>query len=389
MKRLGIRAYRFSLSWPRILPRGRGRVNPAGLDFYSRLVDALLDAGIAPFATLYHWDLPQALQDQGGWTVRCTAEAFVEYADVVGRRLGDRVKQWITHNEPWCTSMMGYQLGKHAPGLRDWAAALRASHHVLLSHAWSVPVLRGRSRGAEVGIALNLTPAFPASRSSLDIEAWRHFDGYFNRWFLDPLHGRKYPADMVADYVAAGHLPDGLSFVKDEDLRAIATPLDFIGVNYYTRAVLRNDAAPESENLPRAVFVAPEPEWTEMGWEVYPDGLYEILTRLHLEYRAPRLYVTENGASYSDAPDDDGRVDDRRRRRFHEAHLGAAHRALQAGVPLAGYFVWSLLDNFEWERGYTQRFGIVWVDFESQRRILKDSASWYARVIVANRVEPE
>jgi beta-glucosidase len=388
MKGLGLQAYRFSIAWPRILPRGRGPVNARGLDFYSRLVDTLLEAGIQPFATLFHWDLPQALQDEGGWPIRATAEAFVDYADVVTRSLGDRVKDWITHNEPWCTSMLSHQVGLHAPGLRDWGLALAASHHVLLSHGLAVPVIRGNSAGARVGITLNLSPVVPASPSPADHEACRNFDGYFNRWFLDPVHGRGYPADMIADHIADGHLPpEGLTVVQSGDLAAIAAPCDFLGVNYYNRVVSRSDKVLEAQNHPRTVDLAPKEEWTEMGWEEYPEGLSQVLNRVHLVYGPRRIYVTENGASYGTAPDADGRVPDERRLRFLREHFLAARRAIDAGVPLHGFFVWSLLDNFEWDRGYGQRFGIVWVDYESQVRIPKDSALWYSRVIATNSVD--
>jgi beta-glucosidase len=390
MRELGVRAYRFSVAWPRVVPQGRGSVNEAGLDFYSRLVDGLLEAGVTPFVTLFHWDLPQALQDEGGWPRRETAEAFVEYAEAVVRRLGDRVSHWITQNEPWCASLLSHQVGRHAPGLTDWPAALAASHHLLLSHGWAVPVVRAFSPGSQVGITLNLTPAEPASPSRADKDACRHFDGYFNRWFLDPLHGRRYPADMVADYASDGRLPaDWGALVREGDLDAIAAPTDFLGVNYYNRAVVRSERVPEAENDPRTVFLAPESEWTEMGWEVYPDGLCQILCRVHFDYGPPRLFVTENGASWSDAPGPDGRVRDERRRLFVKEHLRAARRAIAAGVPLAGYFLWSLLDNFEWERGYGQRFGMVWTDYATQARTPKDSAFWYRRVIEANSAETD
>ena len=390
MKDLGIKGYRFSVAWPRVLPEGRGNVNQKGLDFYSRLVDALLEADIVPFVTLFHWDLPQRLQDEGGWPRRSTAEAFVGYADAVARALGDRVKNWITHNEPWCASLLSHQIGRHAPGLTDWPAALAASHHLLLSHGWSVPVLRSHSHDSRVGITLNLTPAEPASPSRADRDACRHFDGYFNRWFLDPVYGRRYPSDMLADYASDGRLPkDWDRLVASGDLEAIAEPTDFLGVNYYNRAVVRSESVPEAKNLPRTVFLAPESEWTEMGWEVYPDGLYRILCRVHFEYGPRSLYITENGASWSDGPGSDGRVRDERRRVFVQEHLRAARRAMAAGVPLDGYFVWSLMDNFEWERGYSQRFGVVWVDYDTQRRIPKDSALWYRRVIESNSAETD
>lgn len=388
MKGLGMKAYRFSVAWPRVIPSGRGKVNPPGLDFYGRLVDTLLEAGIEPYATLFHWDLPQVLQDQGGWTQRSTAEAFVEYTDAVVRSLGDRVKKWITHNEPWCTSILSYKLGIHAPGLKDTRAALAASHHVLLSHGLAVPVIRSGSKGCEVGITLNLSPGVPASASAADYDAFRHHDGAFNRWFLDPLYGRHYPTDIIADYQKAGHLPpEGMSEVKPGDLEKIAVPCDFLGINYYSRAVLRSDQVPEEKNLPRTEFLAPEAEWTEMGWEVYPDSLRQLLLRLTFEYAPRKLYITENGASYSTRPDAQGRVADEKRLAFLRDHFVAAHKAMEAGAPLAGYFVWSLMDNFEWDRGYSQRFGIVWVDYETQKRIPKDSALWYRDVIKANAVQ--
>jgi beta-glucosidase len=389
MKQIGLKAYRFSIAWPRILPAGRGAVNQKGLDFYSQLVDELLANDIVPFATLYHWDLPQALQDEGGWAARSTAEAYVEYADIVTRALGDRVKNWITHNEPWCASFLGYQNGEHAPGLKDWPAALAASHHLLLSHGWAVDVIRRNSPGAQVGITLNLTPAEPASPSHADREATRHFDGFFNRWFLDPLYGRGYPADMIADYASAGHLAAAeLPYVRAGDLAAIAATTDFLGINYYSRAVLRNNHVPEAENEPRSVFQAPENEWTEMGWEVYANGLYQLLMRVQQDYNPPAIYITENGASYSDAPNGDGKVHDLRRTQYLHDHLVASERAIQDGARLAGYFAWSLMDNFEWGWGYKQRFGIVWVDYETQQRVPKDSAHWYSRVIANNGVQP-
>lgn len=385
MKEVGLRAYRFSIAWPRILPHGVGAVNQKGIDFYSRLVDGLLEAGIVPFATLYHWDLPQAIQDRGGWPARLTAEAFVEYADVVTRALGDRIKHWITHNEPWCAGMLSHQVGEHAPGWRDWYAGLAASHHVLLSHGWAVPVIRRNSPKAEVGITLNFTAAATSEPTPENLAAVRIFDGYFNRWFLDPVFGRRYPADMVEIYQKAGFLPaDGLDFVVDGDMEAIAAYTDFLGVNYYTRAVLK--ASADGHPMPADDPVHASLERTDMGWEIYPQGLYELLCRLHFEYRAPKLYVTENGASYADAPDSDGKVHDTRRIAYLRAHFIKAHAALAAGVPLAGYFAWSLMDNFEWAKGYTERFGAIWVDYTTQARILKESAHWYKQVIAENAV---
>ena len=335
MQSMGLDAYRFSIAWPRILPQGTGPVNQAGLDFYSRLVDGLLDAGIQPFVTLYHWDLPQAIQDRGGWPDRESVDAFVEYADVVSRHLGDRVKNWITHNEPWCIAFLSHQIGEHAPGRHDWTAAIKASHHVLLSHGKAVPVIRANSVDAEVGITLNFTHFDAASDSPADLAAQRNADGYFNRWFLDPVYGRHYPADMVAGYIEAGFLPDGLDFVEEGDMQAIAAKTDFLGVNYYTREIVRDEEAPH--NQPQTVFGAPVDEHTEMGWEVYPDGLYHFLNRLHFDYRAPKLYVTENGCSYSDGPDADGKIHDQRRLDYLREHFTVSQRAIENGVPLAGY----------------------------------------------------
>jgi beta-glucosidase len=364
-------------------------VNQAGLDFYARLVEGLLKAGIEPFATLYHWDLPQALQDKGGWSERATAEAFVEYADVVSRKLGDRVKHWITHNEPWATTVMGYQMGGHAPGLKDYPTALRVSHHLLLSHGWAVPVLRRNSPGAEVGITLVLFPLVPGPLNTAVPPAFRRLDGYFNRWFLEPLYGRRYPADIVAEHIGAGHLPsDGLTFVRPGDLEAIAARTDFLGVNYYSPVILRSEVTPESENEPlMLLYHGPEYEYTDIGMMVYPDGLRHLLSRLHFEYQPGRIYITENGASYSDGPDGGGRVRDKRRLSYLRDHLVAAHRAIECGVPLAGYFVWSVMDNFEWSFGYAQRFGLIWVNYETQQRMLKDSALWYKQVISENGFE--
>lgn len=378
MKELGLKAYRFSISWPRVLPEGRGRANPSGLDFYSMLVDALLEAGIEPFVTLYHWDLPQALQDQGGWPARPTAEAFVEYADLATRRLGDRVKHWLTLNEPFVSAFVGYLEGRHAPGLSDLGEALASAHHLLLAHGWAVPVVRSNAPGTQVGIALNLGGQTPASASVVDRAAAWQRDGVVNRWFLDPISARGYPADIVDHY---GH---PMGFVQPGDMEVIAASIDFLGVNYYTRTIVRSTETAEAGDAPRTAQA--NPKRTDMGWEVYPEGLYEVLGRLHFDYRFPALYVTENGAAYSDRLDTDGSVQDPRRVAYLKGHFGAAARAIAAGVPLRGYFVWSLLDNFEWGHGYSKRFGLVYVDYPTQRRVLKGSAHWYGRVIAANAV---
>lgn len=383
MKELGIQTYRFSVSWPRILPDGHGRINQKGLDFYSRLVDALLDAGIMPLVTLYHWELPQTLQDAGGWPERKTADAFVELTDVTTRALGDRVTRWITHNEPWCASMLSHQIGVHAPGWSDWNAALRAAHTLLLSHGRAIQCIRANVPDAKAGIALNFEPATPASSSPEDYHAARIWEGYFFRWFLDPVYGRHYPADMVDEYVRRGYLPDGLDFVQDNDMATIAAPTDFLGINYYTRHIAQ---ASESADAHRSA-PNPQAEYTAMNWEVHPDSFYDLLNRLHFEYRIPSLLITENGCSYLHEPDENGRIHDQKRIDYLQAHLTAVHRAIQNGAPVAGYTQWSLLDNYEWAEGYTQRFGIVYVDYETQQRIPKESAWWYRDVIAANAVE--
>jgi beta-glucosidase len=371
MKKLGLKAYRFSISWPRILPAGRGKVNQKGVDFYSRLVDGLLDANITPFITLDHWDLPQVLEEEGGWPVRATAEAFVEYTDVISRALGDRVKNWITHNEPAVVAWMGYGTGVHAPGLKDYKLGQ------------AVPVIRSNSPDAEVGITLNISWGMAASNSRVDLDLVRSGDGEWFRWFADPVFGRGYPSDKVADYTKMGALPKGMDFVQPGDMDTIATPIDFMGLNYYSRRVHR---ASTPDNDPQIVFEQPKtPEhWTEMGWENYPDGLTGILGRVYFNYQPRKLYVTENGASYSTPPDEKGNVSDEHRTHYLRTHFVALHKAIQAGVPLAGYFLWSLLDNFEWSWGYMQRFGIIWVDYQTQKRTIKDSGKWYRSVIRKN-----
>ena len=378
MEKLGLDAYRFSISWPRILPAGRGEVNQAGIDFYSQLVDALLEAGIEPYVTLYHWDLPQVLQDAGGWAERMVVDAFVEYANVISQALGDRVKNWITLNEPWVSAFLGYEHGIHAPGHTNLDEAIAASHHLLLSHGKAVPVIRQNCPDAEVGITLNLGPQVPASPSIADRKAATWTDGYINRWFLDPLVGRGYPQDMVDGW------NNSMEFLQDGDLDEIAVPLDFLGVNYYTRGINRSSEISEEKNAPQTVF--PNDEHTEMDWEVYPEGLYDMLGRLHFEYNFPAIYITENGAAFPDEVDADNKVDDPARLSYIKRHLEMVNKSIQIGVPMKGYFVWSLFDNFEWALGYSKRFGIIYVDYATQERIVKSSGLWYRDVIAQNRV---
>jgi len=374
MRELGLDAYRFSVAWPRILPEGRGRVNTAGLDYYDRLVDELLASGIEPFLTLYHWDLPQALEERGGWPARETVDAFAEYAEVVAARLGDRVRHWITQNEPWVVAWLGYGTGQNAPGRASDSDAVAASHHVLLAHGRATEVLRRDAPGAEVGITLDLIPMHPASASDEDAAAARLEDATRNRWFLDPVLRGAYPADALERF---GPL---LPRVEPGDLETISQPLDFLGVNYYRRHLVRADA-----ETGRPAVVAPAAgEVTGMGWEVYPDALRELLLRLRDEYATPPLYITENGAAFADARSN-GHVDDPRRTSYIARHVDAVARALDEGVPIAGYFVWSLLDNFEWSQGYSQRFGIVYVDFETLERVPKASFRWYRDFIAGQR----
>ncbi len=387
LKTLGVSAYRFSIAWPRVLPTGlESTPNPAGLAFYDRLVDALLEAGIEPWVTLYHWDLPQTLQDQGGWPDRSIVEHFVRFSDVVSRALGDRVGHWITHNEPWVVAMLGHETGAHAPGIVDKGKALAAAHHVLLSHGAAVPVIRANVPGAKVGITVNLCPAVPASPSDIDAEATRRYDGYINRWYLDPLYGRGYPEDRIAAHVEEGWLESPeLPFLQDGDLETIAVERDFLGINYYSRAVIRGA---EDGNLPRTVFTLPKASMhTDFDWEVQGNSLYDILCRLHTDYGEKEIVVTENGCAYSDGPDESGCIADTRRTVYLRDHIVACHRAIEEGVPLTGYFAWSLLDNFEWAEGYSKRFGLVWVDFETLERRPKDSYFWYAKTI-ASGVDP-
>ena len=378
MKELGIKAYRFSISWPRVLPEGKGTANQAGLDFYSRLVDELLKADIDPFVTLYHWDLPQRLQDEGGWPAREIVSAFCDYADLVSRLLGDRVRHWITINEPHIISFLGYLEGEHAPGHRSLQETLAAAHHLLLSHGMAVPIIRQNSPGSEVGISLNLYPQTPASASEADREAAEHTDGSINRWFLDPIAGRGYPQDILNFY------DNPMEFIRQGDLDAAAAPVDFLGVNYYSRAIARSITVPEDQNLLRTVFSTGE--FTDMGWEICPEGIYQLMERLHNYYDFPAIYITENGAACHDTIDPSGKVDDPARISYIQRHLLELRKAISLGVPVRGYFAWSLLDNFEWGYGYSKRFGLVYVDYPTQKRIPKSSAYWYRQVMNDNAV---
>ncbi len=386
MRDMGLNAYRFSVAWPRIQPTGQGPANAAGLDYYDALVDGLLEAGLEPFPTLYHWDLPQALQDRGGWTSRETAARLADYAALVVARLGDRVKRWVTLNEPWCAAHLGHQEGCHAPGLKNPMAALTAAHHLLLGHGLAAGVIRDTAPAAEVGIVNIMCPAEGRTGAAADLDAARWFDGFFNRWYMDPLFTGNYPQDVVADRVAAGDLPGPeLSFVRPGDMELVAAPLDFLGINYYSRSVM--EAGPDGQ--PRAHLPVPEEERTDMGWEVYPEGLRRGLLNVLRRYNPARIYIMENGAAYDDPALPDGSIPDPRRVDYLRGHLTALHQAMAEGVPVAGYFCWSLMDNFEWGLGFAKKFGLHAVEEGTLRRIPRDSARWYARVARANAVEDQ
>ena len=376
MQSLGYPNYRFSLGWPRILPNGRGKINQPGLDFYSRLIDGLLEAGITPMATLYHWDLPIALEN--AWLNREVVDAFAEYTEVVARHLGDRVKYWFTINEPWCASHLSYTYGEHAPGMKDRLKGILAAHHLLLAHGVAVKEIRKTVPDAQIGIVLNMSPVHNDPDAPVSEDRIRFIDGELIRWFADPIYGRGYPQDMLEDYVGMGVLdsttPD---FIKPGDMDLMAQETDLLGINYYTRMLV----SANSEGIHNEERDVPQ---TDMGWELYPQGLYELLERINREYHPKQLMVTENGASYADGPDNNGKVHDQRRIDYLQNHIQMVWDAIQAGIPVTAYLQWSLMDNFEWARGYSQRFGAIHVDYETQKRTIKDSAYWFSDVIKRN-----
>lgn len=386
---LEVPAYRFSVAWPRVMPAGSGAVSPQGLDFYRALVDELVGHDIVPVITLYHWDLPQPLEDVGGWTVRDATGRFADFTAVVAGALGDRVKHWGTINEPWCAAMLGYAAGVHAPGRADPGAAAAAAHHLLLAHGLAVDVLRGTVPDAEVAITLNPYPVVAAGTTAADEDAVRRVDGLANRLWYDALLRGRYPADVLDDL----RVVSDLSHIRDGDLAQISRPLDALGLNYYRRHHVRArtgaSAAPPSSQWPGSPdieLVTPAGPRTDGGWAIEPDGPFETLTRLHTDYDPPPLYIHEAGAAFDDGIDDDGLVSDTRRIEWLDAHARAALRAIEAGVDLRGFFVWSLLDNFEWAEGYAHRFGIVHVDFDTLLRTPKASARWYASLVRANEI---
>jgi beta-glucosidase len=384
MASLGVRAYRFSVAWPRIQPQGSGPANRKGLDFYRRLVEGLGERNIVPMLTLYHWDLPQALEDRGGWTSRETSERFAEYAGIVYGSLADSVPFWITLNEPWVSAWLGYGIGVHAPGHRDTPKALAATHHLLLAHGLALEAMRASGhKENQLGVTLNLSPVRPSRDREADREATRRVDGQANRLYLDSIFRGEYPEDVLEHYLGESDF----SFVHDGDLEKISAPVDFLGVNYYVRHMVREDKTGTDDtfsSLRARVVIPHSAERTAMGWPVESHGLTELLVRLLEEYTSAPIYVTENGCAAYDYVDPEGEVKDEERIAFLEAHLRAAHEALERGVDLKGYFVWSLLDNFEWAEGYSKRFGLIYVDYGTQRRIPKVSARWYSEVIRDN-----
>ena len=382
MVQLGLGAYRFSIAWPRILPDGRGSINSAGLDFYDRLVDALLAKGIVPFATLYHWDLPSQLEREGGWLNRATANAFADYAEIVTRRLGDRVANWTTLNEPWCSAYLGYGIGIHAPGLKNRQAAIDAAHHLLLGHGLAVPRMRAHlPSSAQVGITLVLNPIYGADERAETLRDVALANEFSNGWFLDPIYRGTYPEQFFA-HMALNPPP-----IQPGDLESISAPLDFLGVNNYSRILVRGVETQPLADQFESVSPVPNACYTDMGWEIYPNGLRDLLVNVGRNYPVGKLYITENGAAFPDVWDGGDIVSDPRRVDYLRAHIAACAEAIEQGVPLAGYFVWSLMDNFEWSEGYARRFGMVYIDYPTQRRVIKESGHWYAALLNAFKGE--
>jgi beta-glucosidase len=404
MAELGLPSYRFSVSWPRIVPGGSGAVNAPGLDFYQRLVDGLLERNITPLVTLYHWDLPQSLQDVGGWASRETVDRFAEYAAVVGRAFGDRVGVFTTLNEPWCAAFLGHASGVHAPGLTDNALALATAHHLNLAHGRAVSALRSVTPSdTQMSVTLNLAQVYPASDNPEDVHAARHVDGIANRVFLDPMLRGRYPADLISE---TGHLTDW-SFVADGDLAEINVDLDVLGINFYAPSRVaagtdelreavtgrwvndpsQSDSGPTRWPGTDLAFSIPQPgPYTDMGWPIVPESFTDLLVRVHTDYPGIPLVITENGCAYDDPVSEDGRVHDTRRIDYVGAHLAAVHAAIEAGADVRGYYLWSFMDNFEWAWGYVKRFGMVHVDYDTLVRTPKDSALWFREVVARNAV---
>jgi beta-glucosidase len=371
LKELGVKVYRFSTSWPRVLPEGKGEANRAGLDFYSRLVDEVLKAGIEPVVCLYHWDLPQKLQDEKGWANRNIVQYFADYAELMARELGDRVKRWVILNEPRCIAWLGHLYGVHAPGMTNLEVALKVSHHLMLAQGKTVQVLRDVSHDFQIGTVVDLNAFHPISDDKKNQEAASKLEELWNRWFTDPIFNGEYPP--LAETVGMKTSRDDADLIKQQ--------LDFLGVNYYTRQLVAHD---QSDSLTGAKVVKKKTPVTEMGWEIYPQGLYEVLTRLRKEYDNPTLYVTENGVAFEDNVTKEGKVQDDDRIAFLRDHIATVHQAIRDGVKVKGYFVWTNMDNFEWAEGYSKRFGLIRTNYETLERTPKKSFYWYKQVIANN-----
>jgi beta-glucosidase len=377
MKELGIKSYRYSISWPRIFPDGKGKLNEKGLDFYKRLTNLLLESGITPAITLYHWDLPQKLQDIGGWTNRDVTDYFTEFSETIIRSLGDVVPMWFTINEPFIAAFLGHLFGIHAPGIKDMRTTLQVGHNLLLSHGKVLKLYRELNQKGQMGISLNLSYKYPASDDPADIAATNLSFGTVGRWFLDPLYKGQYPEDVLRYYE---NMKVSFSY-PEEDMKLISQPMDFLAFNYYSSEFVKHD------DEMGFTHIDPEPgkfEETEMNWLVYPQGLYDLIMYLDREYGKPNIIISENGAAYKDEINSNGRIEDVKRTKYLIDHLSHAHRAIQDGANLKGYYLWSLMDNFEWSFGYSKRFGIIYVDHETQKRIIKDSGYWYKETIANN-----
>ncbi len=379
MKEIGISSYNFSISWPRIYPDGDGKVNQKGIDFYRRLAELLIENGIKPVAKLYHWDLPQKLQDVGGWANRNIADAFEQYARTVFQALGDIIPVWMTFNEPFVSSFIGYWYGGHPPGIKEPSTALAAAHNTLLSHGKAVKAFREMGIKGEIGIALNLNPVYPATEAEIDIAAAKRYADFNNGWFLDPILKGEYPAGLVEWLSGKLALPE----IKSGDMEIISEPIDFLGVNNYSSNSVLHD--PQNGLLELAFANTGKPR-TGSGWEIYPEGLYDLLMYLHKEYNGIKLIIDENGAAFNDVVEENGEINDTDRLGYLKEHIIQVHRALEHGANIKGYYLWSLLDNFEWNLGYTKRFGIVYVDYATQKRTIKKSGLWYRDTIKRNSV---
>ena len=374
MKWLGVGAYHFSIAWPRVIPTGSGPLNKVGMDFYDRLIDGALERGITPWPTLYHWDLPQALQDKGGWNNRECAHWFAEYSYLMAEAFSDRVKNWVTINEPFCSAWLGHLYGVMAPGIKDLQTGINASHHLLLGHGLAVRAIREAASDVKVGITLNFTPAITIGDSEEDQRAVQLADGFDNRWFGDPVFKASYPQDLVSAFNKEVPIHAG-------DMQIISTPVDFLGLNYYFRQTVAYD--PSAQPLPYKQVTAPNVERTGMGWEVHAQTFTELLTRINKDYAPKEIFITENGSAWDDEVVN-GKVDDPNRVRYLERHIDAMFDAKKQGVPISGYFAWSLMDNYEWAYGYAKRFGLIYVDYPTQQRIPKTSAYYYRERIKNN-----